>query len=202
VYVDQLPDAYQRFADLEANASEINWYETGIVPGLLQSPSYLRAILEVGNGVWWEQSSTEVDDRINYRIDRQKRLLGSPSERILRFVITEDALHANMGSPEIMREQLRHILKLLNEQPDLTVRVLRTHVAGNPARGGGLWIFGFGGRGTAVGYSPSVLGPSSYYDDEADVATMLRAFYRIWELASTREESRRLIKSVLEETTT
>lgn len=199
VYVDQLPDAYQRFADLEANASEINWYETGIIPGLLQSPSYLRAIFADGSGVWWDPSSAEVEDRINYRIERQNRVLGSSGERLLRFVITEDALRANMGSPEIMREQLRHILTLLDEHPDLTVRVLPNNVSGNPARGAGLLIFGFGGRGQPVAYSPSVIGPSPYYHEEADVTAVLRGFYRIWELAVARAESRLLIKSFIEE---
>jgi transcriptional regulator with XRE-family HTH domain len=199
VHVDHLPDAYQRFADLEASASEINWFETGIIPGLLQSQRYMRAVLAEGEGVWWESLDQQGVDRLTYRIERQRRLFDAVDQRIMRFVITEDALRANLGSAAAMEEQLRHILMLLDEQRDLTVRVLRNDVYGNPARGTALLVFRFGDRGTPVGYSPSVPGPALYYDDEADTSTMLRAFYRVWELALNREESRQLIASILEE---
>ena len=199
VHVDHLPDAYQRFADLEASASEINWFETGIIPGLLQSPSYMRAVFAECEGVWWEADGEQGRDRLTYRIERQARLFESDERRILRFVVTEDALHANLGSPDVMKEQSNHILSLLDAHPDLTVRVLRNDAHPNPARGGGLWIFGFGDRAAPVGYSPAVLGPSAYYDDEADTSRMLQAFYRVWELSLSRRESRRMIEGIAKE---
>lgn len=199
VYVDQLPDAYRRFADLEASATEINWFETGIVPGLLQSPGYARAIFAEGEGIWWPASDSQSDDRLAFRTERQRRLLESMGRRIMRFVFTEDALHANLGAPEVMAEQLRHLLTLTDRHPDLTVRVLPTDAAGNPVRGNGLWIFGFGDRGAPVGYSPSVLGPSTYYAAEADTATMLRAFHQVWERALSRDETRRMIRRMAKE---
>lgn len=199
VHVDHLPDAYQRFADLEASANEINWFETGIIPGLLQSPSYMRAILAEGEGIWWDENDSQGDDRLAYRIERQARVLKSEERRIFRFVITEDALHANLGSPDVMKEQISHLLSLIDAQPDLTIRVLRNDAYPNPARGNGLWIFGFGDRAAPVSYSPAILGPSTYYDDEADTSRMLQAFYRIWELSLSRRESRRLIEGVAKE---
>ena len=199
VHVDHLPDAYQRFADLEASANEINWFETGIIPGLLQSPGYMRAILAEGEGIWWDENDSQRDDRLGYRIERQARVLESEERRIFRFVITEDALHANMGSPGVMKEQIGHLLSLIDAQPDLTIRVLRNDAYPNPARGGGLWIFGFGERGTPVAYSPAIGGPSAYYDDEADTSRMLQAFYRIWELSLSRRESRRVIEGSMKE---
>ncbi len=199
VYVDQLPDAYQRFADLEASATEINCFETGVIPGLLQSESYLRAVLSEGEGVWWEPSDTEGADRLAYRMERQRRVIDSSDPRLLRFVITEDALRAGLGAPDVMREQLRHLLELEKSHRDLTVRVLAGDAFGNPIRGRSLWIFGFGDRGGPVCYAPSVLGSSSYYDGEADTANLLRAFYRVWELALSRTASRQLIESLAKE---
>jgi transcriptional regulator with XRE-family HTH domain len=199
VHVDHLPNAYQRFADLEASASEINWFETGIIPGLLQSPNYMRAVFAECEGVWWKVDDEQGTDRLAYRIERQARLLGSDERRILRFVVTEDALHANLGSPKVMKEQSSHLLSLIDTRPDLTVRVLPNDAYPNPARGGGLWIFGFGDRAAPVGYSPAILGPSTYYDDETDTSRMLQAFYRIWELSLSRSESRRVIESSAKE---
>lgn len=199
-HVDVLPDAYRRFADLEASASEINCYESGRVPGLLQSPAYVRAILAECEGVWWRKRDAEGEDRLMFRTERQANVFDSMDRRMLRFVITEDALHANMGAPEVMREQLAHLITLLGEHRDLTVRVLSNDVFGNPARASSLLIFGFGERGAPVGYSEAVLGPSTYYDDEKDTTAMLRAFHRVWELALSRRDSRRLLERILEET--
>lgn len=195
-YVDQLPDAYQRFADLEASASEINWFETGIVPGPLQSPRYVQALLAEGEGVWWEPSDTEGEERFAFRMERQRRLFDAPGRRILRFVFTEDALAANMGDPAVMVEQLDHILRLIDDYPDLTVRILRNDTYGNPARGSGLWIFHFGDRGAPVAYAPAMPGPALYYDDPDDLGAMLLAFDRVWKLALSKEESRQLIENV------
>jgi len=88
----------------------------------------------------------------------------------------------------------------MGDHSDLTIRVLGNDVYGNPARGNGLLIFGFGDRGAPIGYAEAVPGPSTYYDDQKDTAAMLRAFYRVWELALSRMESRRLIERILEET--
>lgn len=197
-HVDVLPDAYRRFADLEANATEINCYEPGIVPGLLQSPAYVRAVLAECEGAWWRKKGAEGEDRLAFRLERLTKAF-EPS-RTLRFVITEDALRANMGKPDVMREQLAHLLQLADDHPDLTVRVLDNDSFGNPVRGRSLLVFGFGERGAPVGYSEAVLGPSTYYDDEKDTTAMLRAFHRVWELALSRVNSRRLIKRILEGT--
>ncbi|MBP2325467.1 transcriptional regulator with XRE-family HTH domain [Kibdelosporangium banguiense] len=199
VYVDTLPDAYDRFADMEANATEISCYESGIIPGPLQSAEYARAVIEECDGIWWEKSKPEGENRLNFRLRRLETLWGSTEPKQLRYVLTEDALHANMGQPEVMRGQLRHLLSLLYRRDDLAIRMLPNHAYGNPARGGGLTIFGFGDRAAPVGYSPAVYGSSTYYDEPADVAALRRAFDRIWELSLSERESKRLITE-LEET--
>src|SRR6266498_1136287 len=138
-YTDLLPGSFQRFADLEAGATET---------------------------------------------------------KTLRFVITEDSLTGAVGSPEVMREQRRHILKLLESNDNLTVQVLRSETYGNPARGGGMTILGFGDKGPPVGFSAVVFGPSTYFDQESDTADQLRAFRRLLELALDPNDSVRLIRRI------
>jgi hypothetical protein len=196
-HTDLLPGSFQRFADLEASASEISCYESGIVPGLLQSPDYLRAVMMASDGVWWKPSIAELHERITFRTERQVKAFDEPRE--LRFVLTEDTLRATVGSPEVMREQRRHILDLLESKRNLSVRVLRRETYGNPAPGGGLTVFGFGDRGAPIGFSTVVFGPSTYFDDESDTAALLRAFKRLEELATSAEESVRLIRQIDEE---
>lgn len=125
-YTDLLPGSFQRFADLEASATEINCYEFGVIPGLLQSLGYVRATIDDGDGIWWEPSSAEREERIAFRLGRQTSTLDSAEPKTLCFVITEDALSAAVGSAEVMHEQRRHILDLLERNENLTVQVLRT----------------------------------------------------------------------------
>lgn len=116
-HVDVLPDAYRRFADLEASASEINCYESGLIPGLLQSPVYVPAVHAECEGIWWRKKDPEREDRLAFRMERQAKIFESAEGRMLRFVITEDALRANMGAPEVMHEQLTHLRTLIGELP-------------------------------------------------------------------------------------
>lgn len=88
-YTDLLPGAFQRFADLEASAAEIHGYESGIVPGLLQSPSYVRAVIADGDGVWWDASGNEQEQRLIFRLERQSRTLNAAAPPRLHFVIAE-----------------------------------------------------------------------------------------------------------------
>jgi transcriptional regulator with XRE-family HTH domain len=193
-YTDLLPGSFQRFADLEENATEINCYEFGIIPGLLQSVGYVRATIDDGDGIWWEPSNAELQERIAFRLDRQAKTL--ESDKKLHFVITEDAVCGAVGTPEVMRDQRRHILKLLESNKNLTVQVLRTETYGNPARGAGLTVLHFGEKGTPVGFSTVVFGPSTYFDQEPDTTALLRGFRRVRELALGPEDSVRFIEEV------
>jgi transcriptional regulator with XRE-family HTH domain len=196
VHTDLLPDSFQRFADLEASASEISCYESSVIPGLLQSPGYLRAIIADADGVWWDSSEDALRERISFREDRQVKTLDTANPKVLRFVIGEGALRGAVGSPETMHEQRRHILNLLESNRNLTVRVLRSDTYGNPARGGGLTVFGFGDRGSPIGITPGFFAPAAYFDDEADTAAMLRGFERLEKLALGLKESARLIRQI------
>jgi transcriptional regulator with XRE-family HTH domain len=198
-HTDLLPGSFQRFADMEASATEIRCYEPGVIPGLLQSPGYLRAEMTDTDGVWWEPSIAEMHERINFRIARQANIFDSPEPNELRFVVAEGALRGAVGSPEVMREQRRHMLDLLERKQNLTVRVLRSETYGNPVRVGGVTVFGFGERGSPVGFASVVYGPSTYFDNESDTVAMLRAFGRLEELALGPEESVRFIRQIDEE---
>ncbi|GAB3455870.1 helix-turn-helix domain-containing protein [Actinophytocola sediminis] len=194
-YTDLLPGSFQRFADLESSATEINAYEVGLVPGLLQSLGYVRATIDSGDGVWWTASHHEREERIRFRFDRQASVLGSDTKRI-RFVLTEDALRGGVGSPDVMREQRRHILEMLESNPNLAVRVLPSRVYGNPARGNGFTVFGFGDKGPPVGFCSVLFGPSTYLHQESDTTALLRGFQRLMELALDQKASAQLIRRI------
>lgn len=179
-YTDVLPDSHLRFADLEASATEIRGFESGLVPGLLQSPDYMRAIIREGDGIWWEKSEEEYfAGRLAFRAERQAQTWNSATPRTFHFVIGEEALRANVAGPGVMREQLHHILRLVTEREDLTVQVLPQDTPSNPARGGGFSLFDFAGSAQPVGVTFAVFGSDQYFDDPADTEMFRRAFDRL-----------------------
>lgn len=195
----ELPDSYLRFADFEASATEIRNFEPGVIPGLLQSPDYVRAIIQHSDGVWWESSPTEVEERVTFRLTRQTRTWSGVRPHSLHFIIGEEALRATVDSPRVMREQLAHLLRLLSEHADLTVQVLPRNSRYNPARGGAFALFDFAGDALPIGISTVVFGPDTYFDDVADTSAMRRAFDVLAKLALPPDESTRVIQAVLTE---
>ena len=56
-YTDVLPGSFQRFADLEGAATHIAYYDSGLIPAILQSADYVSEEIKSGDGIWWEQPS-------------------------------------------------------------------------------------------------------------------------------------------------
>jgi transcriptional regulator with XRE-family HTH domain len=189
------PGEYQRFADMESNAREADYYEFGLVPGMLQAPGYMRFLFEDANGAWWDASSTEMEERIAFRIGRQKRVMESAEPPRMRFVFTDQVLLEGFDAA-VLREQRRHILSLVTRHENLTVQVLPAAKPGNPARGVGFALFRFGTGAPPVAFPSAAYGPSPYYDEEKVTSTMLRVFERLRELALAPEESVRFIRAI------
>lgn len=108
----------QDFAsERESNASVIRSYFNQMIPGLLQSESYMRAVLP---------GFTAVDDDfeaiVKARKKRQK-ILGR-SSRSFVFVLGEAALRICVKSRAVMSDQLRHLISTMNKCPGLELRIL------------------------------------------------------------------------------
>jgi transcriptional regulator with XRE-family HTH domain len=111
----QLPAWFQQVAELQARATEICSFEMGMVPGLLQTEAYARAVLGAID-------QTNLDDRTAVRLARQGIF---EKERPPTFwvVLSEAALHQEIGGRAVMAEQLAHLLTL-EGNPQINVQVL------------------------------------------------------------------------------
>lgn len=198
-YTDTLPGSFQRLADMEADATAIYCYEPSVIPGMLQAPGYIRAVMRTGEGVFWEASEVEVENRCAFRRERQIRALEADEPKRLEFVFTEDALDRCGEDPEIMREQLEHMLYLVERHPNLTIQVLKPGDARNPVPSGGVSVLDFDGTAPSVAFASTVYGPSTYFDDEADTTALLRVFRKLQELARDHADTINLIRSKLED---
>ncbi|MBV9313963.1 MAG: helix-turn-helix transcriptional regulator [Pseudonocardia sp.] len=116
-YGDILSEAVQMLIELEADASWIRTYEGEVVPGLIQTRDYAERIITAGSP---HMRAADIDRYLELRMRRQKRL----SEGLrLTAILGEAAIRQQIGGPGILREQLRHITRVVREH-DVTVQVV------------------------------------------------------------------------------
>ncbi|GAA0488910.1 transcriptional regulator [Paractinoplanes deccanensis] len=106
-YRSSVPDPYDEYVALEAEAVLISEWESQIVPGLLQTDEYARAVIEVGADVGEAET---IQRRLALRMARQAVLTREPPPQ-LRVVIDEAVLHREVGGPEVLRRQLARLLE-------------------------------------------------------------------------------------------
>src|ERR1700756_301705 len=105
-YSDILPHWVEPYFGLEAAASVIREFELQFVPGLLQIEDYARAVIRLGTLT----SEDEVERRARARISRQE-ILHRDSPPKVWAVLDEGALRRVIGGPQVMREQLLHLIE-------------------------------------------------------------------------------------------
>lgn len=118
-YGSVLADTYRDYIEMESICESVRTFQAQLVPGLLQTPQYGRAVT-VASRAW--QSSEEVDQFVQVRLSRQQRLIDEPALE-LWAVFAEGVLRQEVGGPEVMRAQLDHVADMA-EHPNITVQVL------------------------------------------------------------------------------
>ncbi|MET9964083.1 helix-turn-helix transcriptional regulator [Streptomyces sp. NPDC006326] len=104
----QLPTWFQAYAEMEARAEYISAFNPQLVYGLLQAEGYARAVLG-------SRGSRDLDAKLAARMDRQ-RILDRENPPLVWVVMTEAALHQEIGGREVMRQQLAHLLDLQSRE--------------------------------------------------------------------------------------
>ncbi|MFQ6329000.1 MULTISPECIES: helix-turn-helix domain-containing protein [unclassified Nocardia] len=126
-YNDLLPSWFGTYLGLEQAANKIRTYEANLIPGLLQTPEYARAVVSLG------YEDADMDRRVAVR-QRRKEILFRQDPPVVWAVIDEAALHRPVGGARVQREQMEHLIKL-SELPNVTIQVL-PYAAGEHAAAG------------------------------------------------------------------
>src|SRR5215475_10713882 len=110
---------FQAWADIEAQATVLRWYEPLVVPGLLQTEDYARAILSARP----DGNLADLEEQVAARIARQNILerTGGPQ---LWSILDEGVLHRAIGGPKVMRDQLYRLAEVA-EHPRTSIQVIR-----------------------------------------------------------------------------
>lgn len=110
-YADVVPAGSSRFFGLEDGASRIDQHAGPLVPGLLQTPAYARAVIEAAGAV----PAADIERRIALRLRRQE-LLTRPEPPRLHVLLDEAALRREVGGPEVLAGQLDRLAELAGQE--------------------------------------------------------------------------------------
>ncbi|MDQ0688032.1 MULTISPECIES: helix-turn-helix transcriptional regulator [Streptomyces] len=114
-----MPEWFDRLVGLQEAATAIRTFEIQYVPGLLQTPAYARAVVERGLP---SATSREVERRVELRTRRTELLRRTDAPQVWA-ILDESVLLRVLGSREVMREQLAHLVELA-ALPHVTVQVV------------------------------------------------------------------------------
>jgi len=114
-----MPSWLEPYLGLEAEAARLRDFQSMVLPGLVQTEDYTRAILRAAPGAG---AAGDIDQQVALRMERQAVLAGAaPPE--LRLVLSEGALRVQVGGPGVMRAQLRKLAEVAGHG-QVTLQVL------------------------------------------------------------------------------
>lgn len=151
------------WVDAEGKAHTLRIWQPIIVPGIVQTPAYARELFAAMG-----MNDDQVSDYVQSRLSRQAILDRADPPSVV-IVLDELALHRLIGTPEIMREQLEHLIEL-SKRPNIHVHIFPTRTGANAGLGGPIHL------ATGIG-SPEVLLVGALIEDQvsADPALVRRA---------------------------
>jgi len=186
---DVLPNPYEVYIGLEGGAASIRNFEPVVVPGLLQTEEYARAMFRSGPR---ELDRDEVERRVEVRLARQEILTHDDRPR-LWAVIDEAVIRRLVGGPAVMRDQLRHLVDAA-EQGKTTIQVVPYRAGAHAGTTGPFVILDFPEpTDPAVVYVETLAG-DIYLEQHADVDRYILAFDRLLAAALHPDDSVRLIE--------
>jgi transcriptional regulator with XRE-family HTH domain len=106
---DVIPEGFDVYIGLEEAAASISWYESDLVPGLLQTEAYARAIITADNP---GADDDAISRRVHVRMARQVLLTRVTAAPELQIVLNEAILRRPVGGGEIMSDQLNRLLEV------------------------------------------------------------------------------------------
>jgi hypothetical protein len=192
--VGRHPEDQGQFAamlEIERTAQELTHVAPLLVPGMLQTPDYARAVF-----VEADVPPDLIDTRVAVRIGRQAALTRRDPLHF-RAYIWEPVLHALLGGEETMGDQLQHLLDF-GARSNVDIRVIPTRTPWNPGWEGPFSVAIFPDsveRGPVVQLENKV--SALYLDEPDEVAPYLKAGVRAEEVAISSEASAELIAGVI-----
>ncbi|MEU9038669.1 helix-turn-helix transcriptional regulator [Streptomyces sp. NPDC048352] len=181
---------FGEYIAMEEVATRIRTWQPALIPGLLQTPEYIRALGVTSN---WSHPD-EIEALVTSRVQRQARLRGeTPME--LHAVLWEAALRHQVGSAEVMRTQLDHLVEMAN-LPHVHVQVLPFLAGRHHGAKGSFSILSFAEPGALdVSYAEAI-GSTLWAEGAEANAAYATVFDRDARLSLAPHDSANLIEAI------
>jgi transcriptional regulator with XRE-family HTH domain len=189
-YRDVLLNRYEFFIGLEAEASSIRNFELAMVPGLLQTEDYARALISGGP---MELDATEIERRVEVRLTRQQAL--DRAERPQLWVIVDEAaIRRTVGGPAVMRGQLEALAEM-SGHARTTIQVVPYSAGAHPGQLGPFVILGFLEPAEPEVVTMETVGGNLYVDKPEEVRLYTTAFDHLRAVALSPGDTRAMLRA-------
>jgi len=187
------PASFRPFAAYEAEATALYVFEHSLIPGLLQTPEYARAVLATRPNT----AEDEIENLVAARLARQVILTrDEPPPPLLWALIDEGVLHRPVAPAEVIRDQLARLMEL-SRRPNVTVQVLPYSAGGHTGLLGAFTIADLGGNEGTVNVEDITDG--RVFEDPSMVSRVTLRYKSLQSEALPKGASRELIARVAEE---
>ncbi|AKZ54379.1 putative DNA-binding protein [Streptomyces ambofaciens ATCC 23877] len=183
-YRGVLPPAYRDFISLESQASAMRTLETTVVPGLLQTPEYARAVTRAAADGLPEE---RLDTLVEVRLARQDVLRAQPPLE-LSAVLDEAVLRREVGGPGVMARQLARLIEAAR-LPHVRLQVLPFAAGAHIGVTGPFVIFSFSSTSDLDVVVLDHLTSSLHLERKEDLEAYTEAFNALLIHALSPEES-------------
>lgn len=189
-WLEQHTPTIATFVEYERTASAMTQWAPGLLPGLLQTPAYIRALFATTS-----RPKPDVEKQVMIRLARRE-VLGARHALPYEALVSEAALHQQIGDRAVMAEQLRHLLTVSRTR-NVSVRILPEGSGYHPGLYGPFVLFDFDDLPSIV-YLELYRGNGYVYNRE-HVADYRGAVETLSTLALSESDSEHLIQGVITE---
>jgi hypothetical protein len=171
-----LPYYYSIYVGLEADATSIRDFTLSVVPGLLQTERYARAIVRAGDPHMPEENLQQL---VRARLERQRHVLHEARTKFTA-IVDESALRRVVGGPAAMQDQMKALVTA-SELPNVTIRIVPFAAGPLPSATNKFIILSFDGPADVV-FLESLTG-QLILERDSDLAAHNEAFAALQKLA-------------------
>lgn len=187
-----IPDGFGDFIALEENATLVRSWQPLIIPGLLQTAGYTRALVEGNPNV---TSSEVVEGVVKIRQERRRKLQDSGAR--FNAVVGESALTSPIPDVSVHREQLASILESA-QQASTTVQVLPTSEWAATRCSPGFIMLSFDGEWSPTAVSQDTPGNLAIVEGPEQIVPYAHAFEELQSSALTPNDSQTFLQNAME----
>jgi transcriptional regulator with XRE-family HTH domain len=181
---------FATYVGLETAAVSLSYYMSSIVPGILQTPEYARAMHLAG---FQDYTNERINEHVEVRMRRQGRLTEEPPLQ-LSVVLDEAVLHRVVGGPVVMAAQLDRLVNV-SKLPHIEIQIITYEAGAHPAMESNFNILQFDLPTSSVVYVEGLVG-WLYLDRPQDLERYSQVFERLRKIALKPKDSIKLITEI------